>query len=238
MSEARMNAKVAASSTVVQALTCLASALPGISDSEDNMEDALDGSGGGSGRGGGGRQGARELAASALASAGPQSSSVALGGGGGVGVGGCVVKTEALPQRGSGVGGGVDPAAVKREEGDSAAAVAAATQREEGDSAAAVAAATQQQQPPVRRRSRAINDVVTNFSIDRALEQLKSDEGRDDDDNDPDGEAAALTRKGNRQRASVYVLMHAIAAVDTANDEAWDGDEEPLEGVEEATSAL
>ena len=213
-----MNAKVAASSTVVQALTCLASALPGISDSEDNMEDALDGSGGGSGRGGGGgREGARELTSSALASAGPHgeaSASGALSGGGG-----CVVKTEASPH--TGPGGCLDPAGVKREEGDS--------------DTAAVASATQQHQP-VRRRSRAINDVVTNFSIDRALEQLKSDEGKDDDD--ADGEAAALTRKGNRQRASVYVLMHAIAAVDTANDESWDGDEEPLEGVEEATSAI
>lgn len=215
-----MNSKVAASSTVVQALTCLASALPGISDSEDNMEDPLDGSGRGSGRGG--REGAREVS-SALASAGPQGDGTGGGSGGGVATG-CVVKTEASSHR-----GGLEPSAVKHEEGESAAAVARA-----------VASATQQQQqqqPPMRRRSRAITDVVTNFSIDRALEQLKSDEGKEDDEGE-DGEAAALTRKGNRQRASVYVLMHAIAAVDTANDESWDGDEEPLEGVEEATSAI
>ena len=217
-----MNAKVAASSTVVQALTCLASALPGISDSEDNMEDALDGSGSGRG-GGGGREGARELSSSALASATQGGGSAPAALSGGDGSGGVCVKTEATSPRGP--GGGLDPVEIKREEGNPTAAVASPTQQQQ-----------QQQQQPVRRRSKAINDVVTNFSIDRALEQLKSDEGKDDDD--ADGEAAALTRKGNRQRASVYVLMHAIAAVDTANDEAWDGDEEPLEGVEEATSAI
>jgi len=92
--------------------------------------------------------------------------------------------------------------------------------------------------PARRRGSKAITDVLTKFSIDRAAEQFKAEEGGPGGgggDEEEGGDSSADGARRNRQRASVYVLMHAIAAVDTANDEAF-GDAEPLDGVEEPTA--
>ena len=233
MSAARMNAKVAASPTMVQALTCIASGLPE-SDSEEDAAAAaaaaaVDGSGGGgSGRG---------SKASSLSPSGRG------GSGSGSGGGSSTVKKEEPART-------ISPETAFRAADEPAAAAAAAAE-------AAAAAQAQQEGggsmpmlPPARRRgSKAITDVVTKFSIDQAVEQFKAEEGGgpggggDDDDEDGggggggggDGPAGGGGRK-NMQRASVYVLMHAIAAVDTANDEAF-GDEEPLDGVEEVATA-
>ncbi|CAN0274972.1 unnamed protein product [Ectocarpus sp. 12 AP-2014] len=196
MSEARMNAKVAASPSVVQALTCLASGLPETSDSEENTEESA---------------GAATAGAAAVS---PSSSS-----------------TEPQARGGGGAG-------VKRE-----GLMPHKVSEERPDEEAAAAAGREMPMPNARRGSKAINDVVTKFSIDQALEQLKGEEeggeggggggggrgsgsgGEDRDEPNP------CERSSDKQRASVYVLMHAIAAVDTANDEMF-GEEEPLDGVE------
>lgn len=101
---------------------------------------------------------------------------------------------------------------------------------------------------PGRRHGNPIADVLTNFSIDRALEQLKSDKSGDGSGGGGGGEAEGEGEGGEddneegssqptmRQRASVYVLMHAIAAVDTANGEEWEGDD-IIDGAEAATVA-
>lgn len=86
------------------------------------------------------------------------------------------------------------------------------------------------------RGSNPIADVLTNFSIDRALEQFTAHGAGADDDADggEDGDQQKL-----RQRASVYVLMHAIATVDTGKSEEWEraNGEEILDRVEAATVA-
>lgn len=203
MSEARMNAKVAASPSVVQALTCLASGLPeSSSDSEDNPEEAA--------------------AAAAAAAA-------AIGGHAGrsSGDGDDAVKREQpgieISSGGYGGGGQSNKAAAQQDNMPMPMPMAV---------------------PNVRRGSKAIRDVVSKLSIDQAVEQLKSEEGGGGGgETDDDEEEEELQRGGpaqgeqqhkrDRQRASVYVLMHAIAAVDTANDETW-GEEEPLDSLDGA----
>lgn len=208
MSEARPG-KVAASPSVVQALTCLASGLP--SDSEDSKEGLVE-------------RAVRERGLSSSPFAVPalpqqQAGLDASKGNGGGRVGGTSagggVKREALSS----------PAKKMEEVSGGAAGMDGSVKGE----------AEAMHQMPARRGSKAINDVLTNFSIDRALEQFKSDDGKEDDE---EPQTPAGPEKGMRQRASVYVLMHAIAAVDTANDEAWEGDEdEPLDGVESTTTS-
>ncbi|CAB1112519.1 unnamed protein product [Ectocarpus sp. CCAP 1310/34] len=190
MSEARMNAKVAASPSVVQALTCLASGLPETSDSEENTQEST---------------AAAVGAALSLSS----SSTEPQAGGGGTGVN----REGFMPHKVS----------------------------EERPGGEAAAAGREMPLPNPRRGSKAINDVVTKFSIDQALEQLKGeDEGGEGGGGDGGGgggggedrgEPNPCEQSSDKQRASVYVLMHAIAAVDTANDEMF-GEEEPLDGVE------
>ncbi|CAM9716113.1 unnamed protein product, partial [Ectocarpus sp. 8 AP-2014] len=193
MSEARMNAKVAASPSVVQALTCLASGLPETSDSEENTQEST-------------------AAAAAGVALSPSSSS-----------------TEPQARGGGGAG-------VKREE------LMPHKVSEERPDGEAAAAGREMPMPNARRGSKAINDVVTKFSIDQALEQLKGEEeggegrggggrGGGGGGGEDRGEPNPSEQSSDKQRASVYVLMHAIAAVDTANDEMF-GEEEPLDGVE------
>lgn len=106
--------------------------------------------------------------------------------------------------------------------------IAVKTEEVPGTSTVAVPA---KQQQPVRRESRVIDDVLANLSIDRALEQLtpggEVKNGGDQAVATPTGQAKVM-----RQRASVYVLMHAIAAVNTANGEDWEEGQEPLDSVE------
>ena len=72
---------------------------------------------------------------------------------------------------------------------------------------------------PARRRS-TINDIMTTCSTQQAMEQVREGGG-----DEADGEGKQV------QRASIYLLMHAMAAVDAASDEPY-GDEEPLDGVD------
>ncbi|CAN0427635.1 unnamed protein product, partial [Hapterophycus canaliculatus] len=200
MSEARMSAKVAASPSVVQALTCLASGLPeSSSDSEDNPEEAA------------------AVAAAAAAAAG-----------------------NAARRRGSRDG------VVKREQPDIDISSNSFGGEEDSKAAQDMSMPMPMPMPNVRRGSKAIRDVVSKLSIDQALEQLKSEEGggeeggEEEEEEEEEGEEqkehGAHTQveqqhKRDRQRASVYVLMHAIAAVDTANDETW-RQEEPLDSLD------
>lgn len=193
MSEARMNAKVAASPNVVQALACLASGLPESSDSEDNTEDAA--------------------AAAAC--------------GGAAGVASCSSPADGV------VG-------VKREPAYNGVSESNAF----GGEGAGAAAQPTLPSTPARRASKAIDDVVTKCSIDEALEQLKWGEEEAEvggGEEKERGGGGSFTDGGGgalRQRASVYVLMHAIAAVDTANDEAFGAEEKSQGGVgQEVTAA-
>lgn len=90
------------------------------------------------------------------------------------------------------------------------------------------------------RRGSAITDVLNNFSLDRALEQFKTENSGGGGDPGPGGDggdAGEGEQQGLRQRASVYVLMHAIAAVDTANALETNG-EEALEEVTRVSAAI
>lgn len=210
----RMGGKVAAGPSVAQALTCLASGLRGHSDSEDGGGGGVRGGGAGDGLDGEGRVVGRKVK---LQSAFPMSgmSRHQDDGTGQDGSGGLKARATSMPSSGQiGAGGGV----VKVESD--------------------VTAMVEQPQPPKRRCSKAINDVLTRFSIDTALEQFKSDEA---DGGDPGKaeESTAEEQSGMRQRASVYVLMHAIAAVNTGEGDSYDAehDEEPLTSVEEGESA-
>lgn len=233
MSEARRMGTVGA--TVVQALTCLAS---GIDDSagdssDDNKEfvsSAISRSGAGVGDGEeGGPQGHARSSSSPSSPWGSSKDLAAVDGGAGNGGVGTIGRSEisvklqelSTDDKGGGEssgGGGGGGGVVS------------------GDGGADVEA---ERAFPPRRRNSVIADVITNFSIDRAVEQFKLENGAGggggDDDCEDRGEGGAQQQQGMRQRASVYVLMHAIAAVDTANDE-WDG-KEMLEAEETTVSA-
>lgn len=174
MSEGRLNATVVANPAVAQALTCLASGLPGHSDSEDSGKD------------------------------GPAEGAI---------------KGEDSTPRASKKGDDASESVVKSEE--LSAEDSSARRGEEGAAGS----------PPTRRGSTAINEVLTSYSIDRALEQLKSDGDTE--------QSRTSTQKSLRHRASVYVLMHAIAAVGAANDSGWEQEgQEPLDGVEGAEETV
>lgn len=187
-------AKVAASPNLVQALACLASALPGHSDSEES-KDGAEGSGVGKKEKGRGHAGA--------ASAGPSD----FGDGGGS-TASVVVKEESI----------VDRESLEEATGD------AEKQKDRGSETG--------HSPVGRVGNNAINDVLTNFSIDQAIEQLKADDGRDG--NETGNRSGDFEEKGLRHRASVYVLMHAIATVNTVNEGAQ---EEPLDCPESGVAA-
>lgn len=194
-------AKVAASPNLVQALACLASALPGQSDSEES-KDGVEGSGVGKKEKGGAHAGAASAGAADFGDGRGSAASV-------------VVKEESIVGPESSEEATTD--VEKQRDGRS----------ETGHS------------PVGRVGNNAINDVLKNFSIDQAIEQLKADDGKDD--NGTGNRSGDFEEKGLRHRASVYVLMHAIATVNTANEgEQWrqqDAQEEPLDCPESRVAA-
>lgn len=73
--------------------------------------------------------------------------------------------------------------------------------------------------PPARHRS-TINDIMTTSTTETATKQSKEGGGAGGDDEAGEGKTL--------QRTSVYLLMHAMAAVDAANDEGH-GDQATLD---------
>lgn len=189
-------AKVAATPNLVQALACLASALPGHSDSEES-KDGVEGLGVGKKDKGRGHAGA--------ASTGPANFGDGRGSTASV-----VVKEENI------MGGESSEEATGDVE----------KQRDRGSETG--------HSPVGRVGNNAINDVLTNFSIDQAIEQLKADD-------ETGNRSGDFVEKGLRHRASVYVLMHAIATVNTVNEgDQWgqqDAQEEPLDCPESSVAA-
>lgn len=84
---------------------------------------------------------------------------------------------------------------------------------------------------PARRRS-TINDIMNTCSTQQAIEQVMEGVGGGGE-GEEDGEGKEV------QRASIYLLMHAMAAVDAANDDDDDdyGGQEPLDAVERYAEA-
>ena len=201
---ARTAGKFAASPNLVQALTCLASGLPGLSDSEESRDGgAMEVSGTGKG------EHSEQGDPGALPARKGDMTSVRI-------------KEE--------------EATGKEEDSEAERAVDAAA-----EAAAETVAGETAKHKNSRRGSNAINDVLTTFSIDRALEQLKSDDGKSDDEEVAGGGRADGSQRGMRHRASVYVLMHAIARVNSSNDqEAWEQREgqEPLDCSEVSFAAV
>eukprot|EP00752_Nemacystus_decipiens_P003975 g3640.t2 len=84
--------------------------------------------------------------------------------------------------------------------------------------------------PPARRRS-TISSLMTTCSTQEAMEQVREGGVCGGGEGDADGEGKQV------QRASIYLLMHAMAAVDAANDELYGEGDEPLDGVEKYAEA-
>eukprot|EP00903_Cladosiphon_okamuranus_P006531 g6382.t1 len=102
--------------------------------------------------------------------------------------------------------------------------------KEEAEKAAQDMSATTMPAPSARRRS-TINDIMTSCWTQEATQQLKEGGGGGGRGEEEDGEGKEV------QRASIYLLMHAMAAVDAATDDDEDVGGEPLDAVEKYAEA-
>lgn len=230
---------VGASPTVVQALTCLASGLANSSsdsEGEGNGEQAVTGSAGA----GGGRESIGRSPWSSTASSSVTAPGSSTGNDTSMRAGRSADSMEVsvkVEKEGEAEGTTEGGSSVVGEAGKGEGEVATGDGDGDGGGEGEGEGGGQDKGAVPGKKGSPIADVLTNFSIDRALQQFKSDEGGVDCAAESDGDDAEAAQPTMRQRASVYVLMHAIAAVDTANGDEWEGGEGILDGEEVATVA-